>query len=113
MSGSEAWFSLRHKDKHKHKHKHKHNECSHLLHKHKESGTRKHNELQNEAVGESDEARSQYGGGRNSPAAFERFCCSADARYLFTHNFLIKAAFISETCECSLTIVLTQKVFYL
>ena len=31
------------------------------------------------------------------------FCCSADARYLFTHNLLITAAFISETCECSLT----------
>ena len=31
------------------------------------------------------------------------FCCSADARYLFTHNFLISAAFVSETCECSLT----------
>ena len=45
-------------------------ECSHLLLKHKESDIRKRNELQNEAVGEWDEARFQNGGRRNSPAAF-------------------------------------------
>ena len=46
---TKAWFTLRHKRKHKHKHKHY--ECWHLLRTHKESGIRKRNELQNEAVG--------------------------------------------------------------
>ena len=46
-------------------------ECSHLLLKHQESDVRKRNELQNEAVGEWDEARFQNGGRRNSPAAFK------------------------------------------
>ena len=46
-----------------------------------------------------------------SPAAFAALqMCSADARYFFTHNFLITAAFISETCESSLTSTYT-KVF--
>ena len=86
----------------KHKHEHKHNECSHLLHKHKESDMHKRNELQNEAVGAWDEARFQ---------GFSCcFCCSVDARYFFTRNFLITAAFISETCESSLTSTYT-KVF--
>ena len=35
-------------------------------------------------------------------------CCSAFARYFFTHNFLITAAFISETCESSLTSTYTR-----
>ena len=42
-----------------------------------------------------------------------RFCCSAEARCFFTHNFLITAAFISETCECSLTSIYTKRFFYI
>ena len=38
-------------------------------------------------------------------------CCSADARYRFAHNFLITTAFISETCDSSLTSI-KQKVFF-
>ena len=38
------------------------------------------------------------------------FCWSADARYFFTHNFLIIAAFI---CAWDLWMLLTQKAFFL
>ena len=95
---SKAWFTLRHK--HKHKYKHKHNACSHLLHKHEESDIRKRNEPQNEAVDVWGEARFQNGR-RFQISCF--FCCSTDDGYSFIHNFLITAAFISETCKCSLT----------
>ena len=65
---SKAWFTMRHK--HKHKYKHKHNACSHLLHKHEESDIRKHNELQNEAVGVWDEHVFKMADDSRSPAAF-------------------------------------------
>ena len=93
-------FTLRHK--HKHNHKRKHNERSHLLHKQKESDIRKRTEFQDEAVGVWDEALFKNGGGRN--------CCSADARYFFTHSFLITAAFL-RVVNVQLP-VLTQKVFF-
>ena len=98
---TKAWLTLQHK--HKHKHKHKRNECSHLLHKHKSRDIRKRNELQNDAVGVWDEVRFQNGPKWQTKTKFSWcFCCSADASYLFTHDFHIKAAFISETCKCSL-----------
>ena len=40
------------------------------------------------------------------------FCCSADARYFFTHNILITAAFVTESCECSLTSTNTKGVLF-
>ena len=41
------------------------------------------------------------------------FCCSADARYCFTHNFLLTAAFISETYERLLTSTHTKGFFFI
>ena len=58
-----------------------------VAYKHKESDIRKRNELQNEAVA------------LQMPDTF------------FIDNFLTTAAFISETCECSLTSTNT-KVFF-
>ena len=73
------------------------------MHERKESDIRKRNELQNEAMGVWDEERFQ-----NFSCCF---CCSADVRYFFAHNFLITAAFISESCECSVTSTNTKGIF--
>ena len=58
---------------------------------------------------------SEYGRGMFSKwrkTKFSRcFWWSAGARYFFTHNFLITAAFISETYECSLTRTNTKGFF--
>ena len=63
--------------------------------KHEETDIRKRNELQNEAVRVWDEARFQNDRRRNSP---DDFAALQMPDTVFTHNFLITAASISETC---------------
>ena len=80
---------------------------SHLLHKRKESDIRKRNELQNEVVGVS---RYVFKTAEDEILLLLLLLCGCQIP--FTHNFLITAAFISETCECLLTSTNTKDVFF-
>ena len=60
------------------------------------------------SMGVWDEARFKNGGGRNFSAAFAALWMPDT---FFTHNFLITAAFISQSCECSVTSTNAKGIF--